>query len=338
MNNKKNSAPKKVNKVVYAILTILLGCIGVNKFYEGKVKQGIVSLLFCWTGIPFILSVAEFITVLTEKADKNNMIPVSSKRRTNVAYATSMILFVLFIIFTIIPWESLFTNCTIFTDLNEWLNGLKIGSYSVFGNIIGKPVVVDATYGSTTGVIQALGSWSMTDVAILLMILSAVIAVVNKVKFNDFIAASTSGIKKALPIAITAMFVSIVLVVMVTTGVNITIVNAILSMTEKFNLLTASLGTLVGSVLTSDFYYFVSTVGGLFSAAAGSTEYYGVVAFIMQSLFNLIMVIAPTSVGLVIGLYYMDIPYTKWIKYIWKAFLVIFVVVLITAIIIYALV
>ena len=46
---------KKVNKTVYAILTILLGTIGINKFYAKNIKAGILSILFCWTGIPTIL-------------------------------------------------------------------------------------------------------------------------------------------------------------------------------------------------------------------------------------------------------------------------------------------
>lgn len=63
-------ANRKVNKTLYAVLTLLLGTFGINKFYAGKIKSGLLSILFCWTGIPTILSVAEFITVLTEKEIK----------------------------------------------------------------------------------------------------------------------------------------------------------------------------------------------------------------------------------------------------------------------------
>ena len=134
---------KKVRKSVYAILTLLLGTIGVNKFYAGKVKAGILSILFCWTGIPTILSIAEFITVLTEKADKKGMISVTSERRRNVSFGVALVLFVLFIIGAIIPWESLIENCSVFSDFNTWLAGIKIGDYSIFGNIIGLPLSVE---------------------------------------------------------------------------------------------------------------------------------------------------------------------------------------------------
>lgn len=329
---------KKVNKVVYAILTILLGTFGINKFYAGKIRAGILSIVFCWTLIPTLLSIAEFITVLTEKADKEGKIPVTSARRTNVLFGISLVLFVLFIIGAIIPWESLFKNCTVFTDFNTWLSNIKIGDYAIFGNIIGAPLVTDAKTGASTGVINAFGSWAMIDVAIFLFIITAVVALCSNIKFNDFIATTTNGIKKVLPVAITAMLVSIVLVIMVTTGVNVTITNWIISWVKGFNIATATLASMIGSVLTGDFYYFTSTIGPVFTSAISNTDLYGVMGLIMQSIYYLMMLIAPTSVGLIIGLYYLDIPYGKWFKYIWKVLLSLFVVIIIAAIIVFALV
>ena len=39
---------KLVNKVAYGILAILLGGIGIHKFYAGKMAWGIVYILLCW--------------------------------------------------------------------------------------------------------------------------------------------------------------------------------------------------------------------------------------------------------------------------------------------------
>ena len=327
---------KKVRKSVYAILTLLLGTIGVNKFYAGKVKAGILSILFCWTGIPTILSIAEFITALTEKADKKGMISVTSERRRNVSFGVALVLFVLFIIGAIIPWESLIENCSVFSDFNTWLAGIKIGDYSIFGNIIGLPLSVDQTTGSTTGVISVFGTWSITDIAILLFVLTALFAVINGIKVNDFIATVTEGTKKILPVALTAMLLSIVLVMAVTTGISVTITNGILKLADGFNIATATLATIIGSVLTSDFYYLISTVGTVFNVVVSNQEYYGVISLILQSIYNLVMIIAPTSVGLVIGLYYLNIPYNKWFKFIWKLLVALLIIVIITSIIVYA--
>lgn len=46
------------------VLALLLGWIGIHKFYLGKVVQGIVYLLFSWTGIPGIIALFEGITYL----------------------------------------------------------------------------------------------------------------------------------------------------------------------------------------------------------------------------------------------------------------------------------
>lgn len=65
-----------VNKTTFCLLALLLGGIGVHKFYEGRILLGILYLLFCWTGIPTIVSVVEGILALTKDADFNGDIEV----------------------------------------------------------------------------------------------------------------------------------------------------------------------------------------------------------------------------------------------------------------------
>jgi len=53
------------NKVTAGILAILLGGIGIHKFYLGKVGWGLIYLLFSWTSIPMFLGFIEGIIYLT---------------------------------------------------------------------------------------------------------------------------------------------------------------------------------------------------------------------------------------------------------------------------------
>lgn len=53
-----------------AAFAILLGGLGVHKFYLGQVGWGIVYLLFCWTWIPLILGFIEGIYYLTLSEEK----------------------------------------------------------------------------------------------------------------------------------------------------------------------------------------------------------------------------------------------------------------------------
>lgn len=51
-------------KSVACFLAFFLGTIGAHLFYLGKHDQGLVYLLFCWTGVPTILGIVEGISFL----------------------------------------------------------------------------------------------------------------------------------------------------------------------------------------------------------------------------------------------------------------------------------
>ncbi|RIN22544.1 NINE protein, partial [Staphylococcus succinus] len=51
------------------------GWSGIHKFYSNQLAQGIVHLIFFWTGIPYIIAIINgIITIFFKKADENGMI------------------------------------------------------------------------------------------------------------------------------------------------------------------------------------------------------------------------------------------------------------------------
>lgn len=58
-------APAK-SRVTAGVLGILLGGLGIHKFYLGKVGLGVVYILFCWTYVPAIIGLVEGIIYLTQ--------------------------------------------------------------------------------------------------------------------------------------------------------------------------------------------------------------------------------------------------------------------------------
>lgn len=52
---------ERVSKVALLLLTFFLGGFGAHKFYLGKNWQGFFYLIFCWTGIPGLIAIIEFI-------------------------------------------------------------------------------------------------------------------------------------------------------------------------------------------------------------------------------------------------------------------------------------
>ncbi|QPV61370.1 NINE protein [Halosimplex litoreum] len=57
-------------RIVAALLAILLGSFGAHKFYLGNTKLGIVYLCFFWTGIPGIIGIVEGVIYLTKNDDE----------------------------------------------------------------------------------------------------------------------------------------------------------------------------------------------------------------------------------------------------------------------------
>ena len=65
---------RAVSKVVYAILALFLGSLGAHKFYSGKTFQGLLYLVFCWTGIPGFIGFIEGIMAFLRPADASGNI------------------------------------------------------------------------------------------------------------------------------------------------------------------------------------------------------------------------------------------------------------------------
>ncbi|MFN1516101.1 TM2 domain-containing protein [Vibrio owensii] len=58
------------SRIAAALLAFFLGGFGAHKFYLGKIGQGILYLVFCWTLIPAIIAFIEFIIYLCESDEK----------------------------------------------------------------------------------------------------------------------------------------------------------------------------------------------------------------------------------------------------------------------------
>lgn len=71
-DNRSNS--RGVNKITYALLAFFLGVFGAQEFYAGNTRAGMLSLVFCWTGVPAIYGIYKFIIALSKPADANGNI------------------------------------------------------------------------------------------------------------------------------------------------------------------------------------------------------------------------------------------------------------------------
>lgn len=58
------------NKIALLLVTLFLGGLGAHKFYTGRNWQGVIYLLFFWTGIPGIIALIEFFIYAFTSSEK----------------------------------------------------------------------------------------------------------------------------------------------------------------------------------------------------------------------------------------------------------------------------
>lgn len=61
------------SKTTAAILAFFLGGIGAHRFYLGKIGQGFIYLIFCFTFIPALVAFIDFIIFLTMDENAFNL-------------------------------------------------------------------------------------------------------------------------------------------------------------------------------------------------------------------------------------------------------------------------
>lgn len=210
--------------------------------------------------------------------------------------------------------------------VQKFFSGSKFFDFPVLTNVI------------STDYLTAFGAWNANGdslgyllVTVLVMVASLVVALVNKVKFNDVLDEAANGIKKMIPTVILFAIVYTILIVSYTHG----FFGAIVTGYGKFNYGVSSLLALLGSLLSVDFYYIVV---GVFSPIIGlitDEAVYSSVAIMLQGIYGIFSLVGPTSLILIFGLSYFDVPYTTWLKFIWRLVLgLIILVALVTCLVV----
>ena len=216
-----------------------------------------------------------------------------------------------------LPWADLF-GLEIFNDFHTWLTGLKIGDYTVFTSLISSNFTA---FGPWAG----LGNYMMAIIVV--VVVSIILMLIYRVKFEDAMDGFIYGVKKMIP---AAMVVSLAYCVLVCSYNNGFIETIITNANKQFgdNAIIHSLIVMLGSIFNVDLYY---TSAGVFTSIVSSLSdkaNLAVYATMFQSLFGLVQIVGPTSILLLVGLSYLDVPYKTWLKYIWRFIVELLIVIL----------
>ena len=242
----------------------------------------------------------------------------SNGKALNWPFFAIMVIFFVLLVLGYLPWKDLFgIDC--FDKFHTWLTGLKIGDYVVWTSLISSSFSAFGTWSS-------LGNYIMATV--LMVLFGAILQLVYRVKFEDSMDGFIYGVKKMIPAAMIAMLAYCVLVCSYNNGFIETIIaNASKSFGD--NVIIQSLITMLGSVLNVDLYY---TSAGVFTSIVsnlGDKANLSIYAVMFQSLYGLVQLVGPTSLLLIVGLSYLEVPYKRWLQYIWRFIVELLIVILV---------
>lgn len=298
---------------------------GVNTTFEtfigldSKLANTFPKLLLLFAGVVLLIFfVNKHIKNVEEKKVKYELSDNSELQVTEVkgnykdikTWPLIVILVCTFIVLVLglMPWNPLF-EIKVFSDFHTWLTGLSIKDFAVVPNVISKNLVA---FGAWNGSGNPLVSY--VYISLLLVFVTFVIALVNKVKINDAIDNFVSGMKKALPAAATIMLAYTVLVCAYNNG----FYELVISNYGKFNYGISSLLAFGGCILNVDTTWIIIGVFSPIINLITDEGIYESVAILLQGIYGTFLLVGPTSLVLILGLTYFDIPYTTWLKYIWR--------------------
>jgi len=236
------------------------------------------------------------------------------KKKTKV-WPIVLILAILgiFAILGFISWYGVF-ELEIFQTFHEKLMELSIGEFAIFQNLLGN-VLPNLNAQVTT----EFGSWYLFSYSALIVVITVLVAIASKMKFNDFLSNAWEGIKKVgKPIAF-LVFAYMVFVFLYWSPIMPTVINELSKLTSSFNPFVATIQAFLAGFFNSDLAYVGFSLTYYLSNFAGTEG--NIIYIIFTSIYGLVQFITPISVFLLFGLSYMDIPYKKWMGYIWKFFL-----------------
>lgn len=199
-------------------------------------------------------------------------------------------------------------NVNWFTEALSAVNDYKIADFPIFAKLLGN--------------VNAFGSWSTSvEMPMLLVLASGLLAFVYGVKFDDFLEGVIEGVKKALKPAIYMFITYLVVIIALNNPFQLHFAKFFLGLSDGLNVITMTVVAMISSVFNIEISYVAQSTLPYVTSIVTDSSLYPLISIIFQSVYGLMMLVAPTSVILLGTLTYLDISYTQWLKYIWKLFL-----------------
>ena len=182
---------------------------------------------------------------------------------------------------------------------------------------------------------SALGSWGTKELAAVILIVTLITSLIYRIKFNDMVNAFKNGAKPMFKVAIYSTLCSLIFMFYYNSqeGYNFidTIIYKIFGDSSDYLVLKTAIATPISNFLLNNSIFLANSIVNLVKTISENTSTLAASGLALQMTSSIASLVLPTSFILIAGLSYFDIPYLKWLKYIWK---IVLVLILITGIIV----
>ncbi len=262
---------------------------------------------------------------IDETKEDKFALPEKSEKKPIWPLIVILAFLALYVIIGYISWKEVF-DIAIFDKFNTWLVGLSIKKVPVVSYVLGTS--------------YAFGTWDLYTIQMIMLIATGVIALVYNIKLDEVIKSFGEGAKKMLKPILIVLIIYTVCILTYYYPIMSTVAGFFMKAADGFakvgsaivTSLLSILSVITSSVFNVDLRYTVSNLVPYFAANFGSTAANPIISIIFQSFYGLVQFIAPTSLMLMLGLSYLEIPYKEWFKYIWKFIVILFGVLLLIVI------
>lgn len=325
----------KFNKITIFTATIgamLIGQIGslynptingLNRIiFQVELNSNMVSRLILFLMLLIILLASLYLNrnksvkkeeevLLFETIEKNNRSYIPIIITTLV---TTIILFI-----CMYNWYYMFNISSVTEAYNSIMNA-DINGYKFMKNIF--------------GISESFGYWTGFSMSALLLLDSIILAFIYNLKIDKILEGAKKGIIEMLPTIFYSILSLVIIIISLNNGNSFiySIINRIFKSSMDYQIIGVFTSGLLHNFFINDYFALLSSISSPLATIYGY-ESINLSLLITQVSHGLISLVTPFNVYLIAGLAYLNIPYTKWIKYIWKTLLIILGVTLIVLLI-----
>jgi len=233
-------------------------------------------------------------------------------------------LFVLITILAFIPWYEAF-EIELFQNWHEAVLGFELSIPRIMSNV---PI-----FAYILGDVPAFGEWSLLTIQVFMLVTMLIIKCSYKVKTDEFLSSIGEGLKKTAKLAGLLLLIHAIIVITMYSQVIPTTVDWLMNRTEGFSLFFGFLSGMISSIFTIKYQFVMQLIGSYFSVSYSDLS--AQLAVLFQAIHGFVSFFAPTSLILLVGLFYSKISYKEWLKYIWQFLLIMFVIMTVIMIVIF---